>query len=74
MADGIRGSNPSEFNKGRDSKFRIGARVRQETSEEGQRTHRPKRWQYNNKDEDNNSYILNDKKQSYKFCNAITVI
>ena len=41
------------------SKFRVGSRV-QETPEEGQRTDRPKRCEYN-KDEDKSLKILNDK-------------
>ena len=32
----------------------VGSRVWQETSEEGRMTNRPKRCDYNNKDEDNN--------------------
>ena len=41
--------------------FRVGSRVRQETPEEGRRTHQPKRYEYNNKDEDNSPKTLNDK-------------
>ena len=60
MVIGIRASDPRGFNKGRDSKFRIGPRVRQ-TPEEGQKTYQPKRYKYNNKDEDNSPKTLNDK-------------
>ena len=52
MANRIRTSNPSWFNKGRSSKFREGSRIRQ-TPEEGRETYRPKRCGNNNKDEDN---------------------
>ena len=61
MANGIRIGNPRGFIKGRSSKFRLGARVRQ-TPEEGPRTYRPKRSGNNNKDEDNSQKTLNDKK------------
>ena len=36
-------------------------RVQQEIAEEGRRTYRPKRCEYNNKDEDNSPRTLNDK-------------
>ena len=49
------------INKVRSSKFCVGSQVRQETPEEDQRTHRSKRCEYNNKDEDNSRKILNDK-------------
>ena len=39
----------------------VGSRVQQETSEEGRMTDRPKRCEYNNKDEDNSLKTLNDK-------------
>ena len=45
---------------GRGSKFSLGSWVR-ETSEEGQRIHRPKFSEYNNKEEDNSPKTLNDK-------------
>ena len=60
MANGIRTSNPSGFNKGRSSKFREGSGVRQ-ISEEGRTTYRPKRRGNNNKDENNSPKTLNDK-------------
>ena len=60
MANGIRTSDPHGFNKGCNSKFRLGSRVRQ-TPEEGQRTYRLKRCRNNNKDEDNSAKTLNDK-------------
>ena len=56
MANGIRIGNPRGFNKGE------GSRVRQ-TPEEGWRTYQPKRCGNNNKDEDNSTKTLNDKKQ-----------
>ena len=62
MANGIRTGNPHGFNKGRNSKFREGSRVRQ-TPEEGWRTYRPKHCGNNNKDEDNSLKTLNDKNQ-----------
>ena len=40
--------NGISASKGRVSKFRVGPRVRQETPEEGRKTHRPKRCEYNN--------------------------
>ena len=61
MVNEIRASDRRGLNKGRGSKFRVGYRVRQETPEEGRRTHRPKRCEYNNKDEDNSPKTLNDK-------------
>ena len=62
MANRIRTGDPRGFNKGRNSKFREGSRVRQ-TPEEGRRTYRPKRCGNNNKHEDNSSKNLNDKNQ-----------
>ena len=60
MANGIRTGDPSGFNKGRNSKFREGSRVRK-TLEEDRRTYRPKRSGNNNKDDDNSPKTLNDK-------------
>ena len=66
MVNLIRLSDPRGLNKGRDSKFHVGSRVRQETPKEGRRTHRPKRYEYNNnKDEDNSPKTLNDKVVSF---------
>ena len=59
MVNGISG-----LNKGRGSKLHVGFQVRQETLEEGWRTYRPKRYEYNNKDEDISPKILNDKELS----------
>ena len=73
MANGIRTGDPRGFNKGCSSKFRVGSRV-QQTPEEGCRTYRLKRCGNNNKDEDNSSKTLNDKKKNppfhvlYYFC------
>ena len=61
MVNGIRASDSRGFNKGRDSKFHVGFRVRQEAPEEGRRTYRPKYFEYNNKNEDNSPKTLNDK-------------
>ena len=69
MANGIRTGNPRDFNKGRSSKFREGSRVRQ-IPEEGRRTYRPKRYENNNKDEDNSPKNLNDKSLSFLFNNS----
>ena len=60
MNNGIRASDPRELNKGRGLKFRVGSRVRQETLEEGRMTYRPKRYDYNNKDEDYIPKTLNE--------------
>ena len=65
MTNGIRTGDPRGFSKGRSSKFCEGSRVRQ-TPEEGRRTYRPKHCGKNNKDEDNSSKTLNDKK--FLFC------
>ena len=40
---------------------RVGFRVRYETPEEHRRMHRPKCYEYSNKDDDNSSNTLNDK-------------
>ena len=61
MVNGIRARDPRGLNKRYASKFRVGSRVLQETPEEDRRTHRPKRCEYNNKDEDNRSKTLNNK-------------
>ena len=61
MVNGIRTSDPRGLNEGRASKFYVGSRVQQETSEKSQRTYRLKCCEYNNKDEDNSPKTLNDK-------------
>ena len=61
MVNGIRISDPQGINNGRGSKFCVGSRVPQETPEEGRRTYRSKRCEYNNKDEDNSPKTLNYK-------------
>ena len=54
------------LNKGFGLKSRVDSRVRQEAPEEGRRMHRPKRCEYNNKDNSRN--FLNDKNyQARKF-------
>ena len=62
MANGIRTDDPLGFNKGCNSKFREGSRVRP-IPEEGRKTYRPKRCGNNSKDEDNSPKTLNDKNQ-----------
>ena len=64
MVNGIRASEPHGLNKGCGLKFHVGFWFRQETSEEGWRTHLPKRCEYNDKDEDNSPKTLNDKNES----------
>ena len=61
--------------KGRSSKFRVSSRVPQ-ISEEGRKTHRPKRCGNNYKDEDNMPKALNDKNHqaSQKFRQLISTI
>ena len=49
------------LSKGRGSKFHVDSQVQQETSEEGRRTHRLDRCEYNNKDEDKRPKTINDK-------------
>ena len=61
MANGIRTGDPRGFNKGRSLKFREGSRI-SKIPEEGRWTYRPKRYGYNNKDEDNSPKTLNAKK------------
>ena len=56
--------------------FRVGSRVRQ-TPEEGRRKYRPKRCEYNNKDEDKSPKTLNDenpKGSSQKFRQAFNFL
>ena len=61
MINGIRTGGPRGYNKGRNSKFRVGSRVWQ-TLEEGQKTYWPKHCGNNNKDKDDSPKTLNDKK------------
>ena len=68
MANGIRTGDTRGFNKGRNSKFREGFRVRQ-TPKEGRGTYRPKH--FGNKDEDNSPKTLNDKKLYYTCKKAV---
>ena len=58
MANGIKTGDLCGFNKGRNSMFREGSRVRQ-TPEECRRRYRPKR--LGDKDEDNSPKNLNEK-------------
>ena len=50
MVNGFRSSDLLESNIGHGSKFYVGSRVRQWTPEEGWRTYRPKRCEYNDTD------------------------
>ena len=59
MVNGIRTIYIRILNKGFGLKFCVGFRVRHETSKEGQRVHRLKRCEYNNKDTSPNT--LNNK-------------
>ena len=59
MVNGIRIIYPCGLNKGFDSKFGVGFR---ETPGEGRWTNRPKRFEYNNEDDDNHVNILIDYK------------
>ena len=65
MVNGIKTGDPHGFNKGRNSKFHVGSRVRQ-PPEEGRRTYRPKHCGNNNKDEENSLKTLNDKNILHK--------
>ena len=72
MANGIRTGDPRGFNKGCSSNFRLGSRV-QQTTEEGRRIYRPKRYGNNNKDEDNSPKTPNDKKNPEKYAHDVMV-
>ena len=61
MVNRIRASDTPRLNKRHSSKFCLGSQVQQEIPEEGQRTYQPKRCEYDNKVEDNNSKTMNDK-------------
>ena len=63
MANGIRTGDPSGFNKGCSSMFRVGSQV-QQTPGEGRGTYWMKCCGNNNKDEDNSPKTLNNKKSS----------
>ena len=65
MVNGIRTICSRRLNKGFSLKFRVGSRIQQEILEEGRRMHRSKYCEYNNKDEDNSSNILNDKNDHF---------
>ena len=67
MVTGIRASEHRELNKGRGWKFHVVSQVQLETPEEGRRTHRPKRYQYNNKDVDNGPKTLKNKDHQASF-------
>ena len=57
MVNGIRTIYSCGLNKGFSSGFYVGSPVRYEKPEEGQITYRPKRYEYNNDNEDNISNI-----------------
>ena len=61
MINEIRTLYLGSWNKGFGSKFRLGSRAQQEISEEGWRTHRSTRYEYNIKGIDINPNTLNDK-------------
>ena len=77
MVSGMRAVYPRGLNKGFSSRFRENSRLRQESSrvrkassqvrqeapEEGRRVYRPKRCEYNNKDEDNSPNNLDNTKK-----------
>ena len=60
MVNGIKASEPHGLNEGPGLKFCVGSRVRQETPDKDQMTHRPKHCEYNNIDKDNSPKIPND--------------
>ena len=64
MVNGIRASDPLGLNKGRVLKFNVGSRVQQGIPKEGRSTYRPKRFKYNNEDEDNSLKTLIGKNYS----------
>ena len=66
MINGIKASDPHGLNKGHGFKFRVSSQVRQ-TLEEGWRTYRLKRCEYNNKDKDGSLKTLNDKNHQASF-------
>ena len=68
MVNGIRASDLHGLNKGGVSNFHVGSRVRKETPEECWK--RPKRCEYNNKDEDNSPKSLNDKNTRFLLCST----
>ena len=74
MINRISASDPRGLNKGHDLKFPVSSRVRQATPEEGWKTYRPKRCEYNNKDVDNCPKTLKGKNQasSQKFRQRFT--
>ena len=61
MVNGIGTIYPCGLNKGFSSMFCEDSRVQHETAEEGQKTYRPKRCEYNNEHDDNILNILRDK-------------
>ena len=71
MVNRIRIIYSCELNKGFGSKFFVDSQVWQETFKVGWRMHQPKHFEYNNKDEDNNSNTLND--NNFFFCFVVTI-
>ena len=63
MVNGIKIIYPHGLNKWFSSKFCVSSGLQHETPEEGWRMHWPKRWEYNNKKEDDSFNILSDKNQ-----------
>ena len=58
----VRTTYPRKSNKGFGSKSFVDFQVHHETLEEGRKTHRLNRYEYNNEDENNSPNDLNDKK------------
>ena len=61
MVNRSRTSVTCGLNKGRGSKFFVDSLIRQETPEDGWRIYQRKRYEYNNKNEDNGPKILSNK-------------
>ena len=61
MINGVRTIYLRGLNKEFVSKFSVGPWVRHETPEESRRMHRPKRYNYNNEDEDNSPNTMTDR-------------
>ena len=67
MVNGIGTIYLCDFDKRFGSKFRVGFRIQHETPEEGRRTYRPKRCEYNKKENDDSTNTLNDKNSAKRY-------